>query len=205
MKEKITKQIHKEIWTKIVQLENERNQKKQKSIAEEIINKLDIEDFEPYIAYDENGDKFIALNYVYNSGINEALMSGKHDVSLSSDDVYIEDEYFLKECKENSLSIMRDKVEKEDLILQEKIKSQYEDKKRENFKRYKKQKEYDEISKKLLFLNNDIMVLINFERPKCVGDYEKIVEIDGEINSLKVLINHLEEQLEELENESTND
>lgn len=193
MKKIMKNQISSEIFKQIALLEEERNQEKQKVIAQEIINELNVEDFTPYMAYDDESNIFIAMYYYYSAyGIEEALLSGKHDVVLISDDIYIEDEYFLEECRKNASSVMRDNEEKEDLILKEKIKSQNEDEKREIIKLHKNQKKYDEISERLKFLNNQLMNLVNFERPKCVGNYEKITEIDEEINSLENLIDELE-------------
>ena len=63
MKDFIKNQITNEIYTKIVELETERNKEKQKIIAQEIINALNIEDYTAYMAYDDEGDIFIALNY----------------------------------------------------------------------------------------------------------------------------------------------
>ena len=188
MKEIIRNQISSEIFKQIGVLEKEENQGKQEVIAREIIKEFDIEDFTPYIAYDDECNIFIAMNYYYSSyGIAESLLNGEHDVVLSSIDIYIKDESLLKECKGNANSITRDNEEKEDLNLKEIIKL------------HKNQKKYDEISEKLQFLNNQLMNLVNFERPKCVGNYTKITDIDDEILNLEKKIEELENQLKELE------
>jgi hypothetical protein len=49
---------------------------KQNKISQEIICELDIEDFTPYMAYDDEGNIYIALNYYYSSnGIKESLLA----------------------------------------------------------------------------------------------------------------------------------
>ncbi len=101
MKELIKNQISNEIFEKINLLEKEKNQVKQKIIAQDIINELDIPNFTPYEAYDNEGDIFIAMSYKHNKySIEDAHWSGKHDVYLSSDDIHIEDEDVLKELKD---------------------------------------------------------------------------------------------------------
>ena len=79
MKDFIKNQITNEIYTKIVELETERNKEKQKIIAQEIINALNIEDYTAYMAYDDEGDIFIALNYYYSSNeIDNSLFTFKN-------------------------------------------------------------------------------------------------------------------------------
>ena len=100
MTEFIKSQISDEIFFKISELENEKNKSKQNKIAKEIISELDIEDFRPYMAYDLEGNAFIALNYYYSSnGIDECLMTGNHDATITEDGVYIDDESFLETLK----------------------------------------------------------------------------------------------------------
>lgn len=184
MKEIIRNQISSEIFKQIAVLEKERNQEKQKIIAQEIIHELNIEDFTPYMAYDDESNIFIAMNYYYSAyGIEESLLCKKHDVVFTFNDIYIEDENLLKEYR-HDITIAN------------------EDEKQEIIKIYKNQKKYDEISEKLKFLNNQLMNLVNFERPKCIGIYEKITQIDKEINSLENLISELEQNVKEIENES---
>ena len=62
MKEIIKNQISSEIFERISELEKEKNQEERKVIAQEIINELDIEDFTPYLAYNQEGDIFITMN-----------------------------------------------------------------------------------------------------------------------------------------------
>ena len=102
MKDFIKNQITNEIYTKIVELETERNKEKQKIIAQEIINALNIEDYTAYMAYDDEGDIFIALNYYYSSNeIDNSLLNQNHDVSITSDGVYIDDEALLEQFKKD--------------------------------------------------------------------------------------------------------
>jgi hypothetical protein len=172
MRNQIKNQITSEILKKIKKLEKIKKQEKQEILAQEIIQELDIEDFTPYMAYDDEGNIFIALNYIYSgNGVNECLMTGKHDAVLitNADIVYIEDEAYLKEQKEEQ------KEQKEE------------------------QKKHDEISKSLEFYSNALMNLINYEKPKCVGNYEKFTKIEKEIANLEKIIQELEKQLEEIE------
>lgn len=185
MEELIKNQISNEIFKKISELEKEKNQEEQKVIAQEIINELNIEDFIPYLAYDEEGDIFIAMNYHHSSfGIEEVLMSGKHDVVISSDGIYIDDIDYLESLKNE---------------YRNNLKNEEKELKKEKIKEFQNQKKYDEISEKLEFLNNQLMNLVNFERPKCVGNYEKIIKIDKEIEELEKNIQNLEFELKELE------
>jgi hypothetical protein len=118
MKNKIKNQITSKILKKISKLEKEKNQEKQKVLAQEIIQELEIENFTPYEAYDDEGNIFIALNYVHSShGINECLMAGKHDVILvpDTDIVYIEDESFLEEWKNYFDSAYQDQKEYDEI------------------------------------------------------------------------------------------
>ena len=102
MQKKITAQISDEIFSKLFQLENEKSKTNQSKIAQKIIKELNIDNFTPYIAYDNEGDIFIALNYFYSSyGINESLITNKHDVVISSDGIYIDDVSLLEEFKLN--------------------------------------------------------------------------------------------------------
>lgn len=188
MKEIIRNQISSEIFKQIGVLKKEENQGKQEVIAREIIKEIDIEDFTPYISYDDEGDIFIAMNYYYSPyDIEEALLSGKHDVILNSNEVYIDDESLLKEFKEDTISTIRDNVE---------------NKKQEKIKLHKNQKKSDEISEKIEFFNNQLMNLVNFDRPKYVGNYTKIIEIDEEILCLEKRIKELELELKEIENDT---
>lgn len=199
MKEMIKNQISSEIFEKISELENEKNQEKQKVIAQEIIEDLSFEDFTPYIAYDDEGDIFIAMNYRHShNGIEEALLSEKHDVAITSDGVYIEDESYLETLKKekelnNQIEIKELREEQE-----KKNKEEWEEIRAEQRKEIKNQKRYDEISEKLEFLGNQLQYLVNFERPKC-GNAEKITEIDEEIANLENRIENLKKELEELE------
>lgn len=181
MKELIKNQISDEIFSKIEELEKERNQEKQKVIAQVIINELNIEDFTPYMAYDNEGDIFIALNYYFSSNeITNSILNQNHDVSITSDGVYIDDENFLEQFKEDyHQKIVSDRDEEKEKV---KISNQ-------------KQRKYNEISEKLEFLNNQLMNLINFQRPKCVGNYTKISEIDKEIENLEKIIKKYEREL----------
>ena len=182
MTEFITSQISDEIFFKISELENEKNKLKQNKIAKEIISELDIEDFRPYIAYDLEGNIFIALNYYYSSnGIDECLMTRNHGATITEDGVYIDDESFLETLKIGYLDDI--KISREEL-LKEEIKGH--------------QKEYDKVSDDLEFYNNHLIQLINFERPKYVGNFQKITEIDKEIEILEQKINDLEIKLENL-------
>ena len=98
MKNKIKQQITSEILKKIQKIEKIKKQENQKVLAEEIIQELEIEDFTPYIAYDDEGNIFIALNYVQSgNGISECRMIGKHDAVLvtDADIVYIDAEAYL--------------------------------------------------------------------------------------------------------------
>jgi len=181
MKELIKNQISDEIFSKIEELEKERNQEKQKVIAQSIINEINIEDFTPYMAYDDEGDIFIALNYDYSyNEINNSLLTQKHDVSITSDGVYIDDENSLEEFKKDYYQkIAFDKDEEKEQL---KVSNQ-------------KQRKYNEISEKLEFLNNQLMNLVNFQKPKCVGNYTKITEIDKEIENLEKIIKEYEREL----------
>lgn len=164
-------QITSEILKKIKKLEKIKKQENQKVLAEEIIQELEIEDFTPYMAYDDEGNIFIALNYVHSgNGISECRMTGKHDAVLvpDADIVYIEDESSLQEQKDNS------------------------------YYSYQEVKKYDEISKSLEFYSNSLMHIINYEKPQCVGNYEKITNIEKEIANLEKIIQELEKQLEEI-------
>ena len=178
MTEFIKSQISDEIFFKISELENEKNKSKQNKIAKEIISELDIEDFRPYMAYDLEGNAFIALNYYYShNGIDECLMTGNHDATITEDGVYIDDESFLETLKIGYLS---------EELLKEEIKGHLD------------QKEYDKVSDDLEFYNNHLIQLINFERPKYVGNFQKITEIDKEIEILEQKISDLEIKLENL-------
>lgn len=181
MKRNIENKITSEVFAKIVELEKERNQEKQKVIAKEIINALDIEDFTPYMAYDNEGDIFIALNYDYSSNeINNSLITQEHDIYITSDGVYINDELDLKQLKEE---------------YNETIKEQYNESLEEAKNICKEQKEFDDINEKLEFFNNQLMNLVNFQRPKYVGDYEKIIKIDEEIGKVEEIIKIYENKL----------
>ena len=178
MTEFITSQISDEIFFKISELEHEKNKSKQNKIAKEIISELDIEDFRPYMAYDLEGNAFIALNYYYShNGIDECLMTGNHDATITEDGVYIDDESFLETLK---IGYLREE------LLKEEIKGHLD------------QKEYDKVSDDLEFYNNHLIQLINFERPKYVGNFQKITEIDKEIEILEQKISDLEIKLENL-------
>ena len=178
MTEFITNQISDEIFFKISELENEKNKSKQNKIAKEIISELDIEDFRPYMAYDLEGNAFIALNYYYSpNGIDECLMTGNHDATITEDGIYIDDESFLETLK---IGYLREE------LLKEEIKGHLD------------QKEYDKVSDDLEFYNNHLIQLINFERPKYVGNFQKITEIDKEIEILEQKISDLEIKLENL-------
>ena len=181
MKDFIKNQITNEIYTKIVELETERNKEKQKIIAQEIINALNIEDYTAYMAYDDEGDIFIALNYYYSSNeIDNSLLNQNHDVSITSDGVYIDDEALLEQFKKD----YEDKI-----ILEKKEEKEAERILRQN------QKKFNEISDKLELLNNQLIDLVNFQRPKCIGNYEKITKIDKEIQELEELIEYFENKL----------
>ena len=178
MTEFIKSQISDEIFFKISELENEKNKSKQNKITKEIISELDIEDFRPYMAYDLEGNAFIALNYYYShNGIDECLMTGNHDATITEDGVYIDDESFLETLK---IGYLREE------LLKEEIKGHLD------------QKEYDKVSDDLEFYNNHLIQLINFERPKYVGNFQKITEIDKEIEILEQKISDLEIKLENL-------
>ena len=178
MTEFIKSQISDEIFFKISELESEKSKSKQNKIAKEIISELDIEDFRPYMAYDLEGNAFIALNYYYSpNGIDECLMTGNHDATITEDGVYIDDESFLETLK---IGYLREE------LLKEEIKGHLD------------QKEYDKVSDDLKFYNNHLIQLINFERPKCVGNFQKITEIDKEIEILEQKISDLEIKLENL-------
>lgn len=173
MKTIIKAQITNEIMEKISQLEVEKNQQKQKVIAEEIIEELYIEHFTPYIAYDDDGDIYIALNCDYGGkGIEESICSYRHDVMISSDDIYIDDESYLEE-----------------LI------SEYTDSEKTTIENQKVQKELD-------YLNHKLMEIWNFERPKCIGNFEKIIEIDEEIKFYEKKIKKLEKILSDDESDA---
>ena len=157
---------------------------KQNKIAQEIICELDIEDFTPYVAYDDEGNMYIALNYHYSSnGIKESLYAQKHDVEISSQSVYIEDVSFLEEFKSDYFNNI--KIQREEEL----------DKKRNI---YINEKEYDQISQDLDFYNNHLVQIVNFERPKCIGNYQKIIEIDDEIELLENKIGNLSNKLSNL-------
>ena len=178
MTEFIKSQISDEIFFKISELENEKNKSKQNKIAKEIISELDIEDFRPYMAYDLEGNAFIALNYYYSpNGIDECLMTGNHDATITEDGIYINDESFLETLK---IGYLREE------LLKEEIKGHLD------------QKEYDKVSDDLEFYNNHLIQLINFERPKYVGNFQKITEIDKEIEILEQKISDLKIKLENL-------
>ena len=184
MTEFIKSQISDEIFFKISELENEKNKSKQNKIAKEIISELDIEDFRPYMAYDLEGNAFIALNYYCNpNSIDECLMTGNHDATITEDGVYIDDESFLETLKIGYLDDI--KISREELL-------------KEEIKGHLDQKEYDKVSDDLKFYNNHLIQLINFERPKCVGNFQKITEIDKEIEILEQKISDLEIKLENL-------
>ena len=184
MTEFIKSQISDEIFFKISELENEKNKLKQNKIAKEIISELAIEDFRPYMAYDLEGNAFIALNYYYSpNGIDECLMTGNHDATITEDGVYIDDESFLETLKIGYLDDI--KISREELL-------------KEEIKGHLDQKEYDKVSDDLEFYNNHLIQLINFERPKYVGNFQKITEIDKEIEILEQKISDLEIKLENL-------
>ena len=178
MIECITSQISDEIFFKISELEHEKNKSKQNKIAKEIISELDIEDFRPYMVYNLEENIFIALNYCYSPyGIDECLMTGNHDATITEDGVYIDDESFLETLK---IGYLREE------LLKEEIKGHLD------------QKEYDKVSDDLEFYNNHLIQLINFERPKYVGNFQKITEIDKEIEILEQKISDLKIKLENL-------
>lgn len=184
MKKIINNRISNEIFRQICVLENEKNQDKQKIIAQGIIEELSIEDFNPYIAYDDEGDLFIAMNYYYSfAGIEEAILSGKHDVIISSEGVYIEDENYFN-CLKEEINL-KNKIEMKELREEQK-------------KEFKNQKKYDEVSERLDFIGNRLQNLVNFERHK-YGSLKEIIEIDEEIANTERVIENLEKELEELE------
>ena len=184
MIECITSQISDEIFFKISELEHEKNKSKQNKIAKEIISELAIEDFRPYMVYNLEENIFIALNYCYSPyGIDECLMTGNHDATITEDGVYIDDESFLKTLKIGYLDDI--KISREELL-------------KEEIKGHLDQKEYDKVSDDLKFYNNHLIQLINFERPKCVGNFQKITEIDKEIEILEQKISDLKIKLENL-------
>lgn len=184
MIEKIRNQISDKTFSKISQLEITKSKVKQNKIAQEIICELDIEDFTPYMAYDDEGNMYIALNYYYSSnGIKESLLAQKHDVEISSQSVYIEDVSFLEEFKSDYFNSIKIQSEEE---LDKKINI------------YINEKEYDQISQDLDFYNNHLVQVANFERPKCIGNYQKIIEIDEEIEFLENKTADLENKLSNL-------
>lgn len=181
MKNQIKNQITSEILKKIKKLEKIKKQENQKVLAEEIIQELEIEYFTPYMAYDDEGNIFIALNYAHSgNGISECRMTGKHDAVLvpDADIVYIEDESWLQEQKDNSYYSYQEQKEQE--VKEQEV------------------KKYDEISKSLEFYSNSLMHIINYQKPQCVGNYEKITNIEKEIANLEKIIQELEKQLEEI-------
>ena len=183
MKEYIKNQIGDEIFSEISHLENTKNKSKQNKIAKEIISRLDIEDFTPYMAYDQEGDILIGLNYCYSSyGVDESLMTGKHDVVITGDGIYIDDETSLESSRLEYLDIAKFQSEQ---LLGEDIKTALE------------QKEYDEISKDLEFYGHLLTELVSFERPKSVGNFLKITEIDAKIKKIENIISDLEFRLDQ--------
>ena len=82
---------------------------------------LDIEDFRPYMVYNLEENIFIALNYCHSPyGIDECLMTGNHDATITEDGVYIDDESFLKTLKIgylDDIKISREELLKEDFVL----------------------------------------------------------------------------------------
>ena len=184
MIECITSQISDEIFFKISELEHEKNKSKQNKIAKEIISELAIEDFRPYMVYNLEENIFIALNYCHSPyGIDECLMTGNHDATITEDGVYIDDESFIQNLKTEYLDdsrIAREELLKEEMIIN------------------LNQKEYDKVSNDLEFYNNHLIQLINFERPKYVGNFQEITEIDKEIEILEQKISYLEIKLNNL-------
>ena len=170
MSDKIRKQISDEIFSKISSLESESDQEKQIAIAQDIIRDLNIEDFEPYLVYDGNGDIYIALNYRYGGKtVENAQISGQHDVMLHDcHTVHIEDEAYLNELFCVNLS------EQEE------------------------QKTYDDTMCSIERINNHLQDLVNFQRPKYVGNIhtvEQLMEIDDTIQSYSRIVDKLEESL----------
>ena len=103
-------------------------------------------------------------------------MTGNHDATITEDGVYIDNESFLETLKIGYLDdsrIAREELLKEEMIIN------------------LNQKEYDKVSNDLEFYNNHLMQLINFERPKYVGNFQKITEIDKEIEILEQKISDL--------------
>lgn len=96
MKNKIENQITAENWKKIRKLENEKNKIKQEKIANELIEEIRIENFKPYKGVDNDGNIFICLNQRYELyTIQNFNLTGKHDVEISSEGVYVKDESIL--------------------------------------------------------------------------------------------------------------
>ena len=158
MTEFIKSQISDEIFFKISELENEKNKSKQNKIAKEIISELDIEDFRPYMAYDLEGNAFIALNYYYShNGIDECLMTGNHDATITEDGIYINDESFLETLK---IGYLREE------LLKEEIKGHLD------------QKEYDKVSDDLKFYNNHLIELAKYYNESIKSKYFKALFIE---------------------------
>jgi hypothetical protein len=106
LKEAINKQISKETWEKIVELEN-LEKENQKQLGLKIIGELSIIHFEPYLAFDEEGNILIALQLLFSGSIEECLYSGKHDVILASNEIYIEDESYIEEQFKSKEHVIR--------------------------------------------------------------------------------------------------
>lgn len=107
----------------------------------------------------------------------------QHDVEISSQSVYIEDVSFLEEFKSDYFNSIKIQSEEE---LDKKINI------------YINEKEYDQISQDLDFYNNHLVQVANFERSKCIGNYQKIIEIDEEIEFLENKTADLENKLSNL-------
>ena len=102
MKQKIEAQIPHGIYAEIAKMEAESSLKKQKRMAEKIVRKLDdIDDFHPYSFQDDEGYTYIALRYIYSVGIQESIMSHRHDVMIGSEGVHIEDEGIFNDRRES--------------------------------------------------------------------------------------------------------
>lgn len=90
--EQIKNQIPDELYTILTKtLPSERNQKKQLEIATQAMKQLDVEDFTPYIAYEDDGDIYVCLKHRLNWYELETIhASGKHDVSFGENGIWIE-------------------------------------------------------------------------------------------------------------------
>lgn len=171
MRERIKKQIPDEIFSKISSLESEQDPEIKMEIAQDIILDLNVENFEPYVGYDPNSsDIFIALKYRYSgSSVEDAQISCRHDVMLCEGIVHIEDEAYLGECFGDTVCEMED------------------------------QKAYDDTMRSIERINNELQDIINFQRPKYVGNIntvEELNELDDTIQSYSRKLETLEESLE---------